>query len=951
LGAPETSRFGALLATLRKEAGLTQAALAERARMSQRGLQDLERGIHQAPRRDTLDLLAAALGLSAPDRAAFMAVAQGKAPAQPGPAAPPPLGSIDALVPLVGRVPEQAVLDRFLAGEAVLGGAPRVLVLAGEPGIGKTRLLLAAAQQAVSRGWSVLFGGCQRRGGQDPYAPVLEALVNHIRPRRPEQLSADLEGCAWLVRLLPELAGMLDPLPGGTLAPAQERRLIFEAIQCFLTNTAGPAGMLLILDDLQWAGPDALDLMNTLARVTALPLCIVGAYRDTELQPADPLNFLLADLAQAGLVRLHPLGPLDLQDAATLLDDLLTGMTDQDRAAAAPVLERAGGMPFFLVSYAQAVQAGAVEAVPWDIAQGVRQRLALLPEAARQLLGVAAIVGRRVPRVLLTAAAGQSEEDVPAGLEAVCRARLLVEEGDDAYAFAHDVIREVVEADLGAARRAMLHGRVAAALEGTPAARPELLAHHFIGSGDEAKAVRYLELAGDRAWSERAHVAAEGRYSDAVDRLEHLGRARDAVRVREKLGDVLYGAGRYDAALGVLERAADTYDGADDLEALARVTAALGWAHSLRGTTPAGIARITALLERLERAGASPPSLAKLYEALGWLLFTAGRYDASLAAGERAATLARARGDERTVALAEENRINVLQMLGRLGDALRVGRAVLPLAERVGDLECLWRTHIDMAYTYVLRADFASGRSAFDRALALAQQVGNPTRLAFTLALRSWIAVLSGDLTNARVDLDRAASVSNQTDHSWYSVYLPIFLARLFLLEGASDPAATQARDALAISEQSGDLQARRLASTIMAEIDILESRPEAARARLLPLLDRPDLQECDVTLLLPVLAWAHLELDQVDLAAETVEQALARARPEEMQPVLVEALRVRAMIALRQEQWDEVASSLEEGLALARSMPYPFAEARLRELEGLLQAQAGDGDAAGVPR
>ncbi|MGH2346453.1 MAG: tetratricopeptide repeat protein, partial [Chloroflexota bacterium] len=380
---------------------------------------------------------------------------------------------------------------------------------------------------------------------------------------------------------------------------------------------------------------------------------------------------------------------------------LLAGMPEKDRAASS-VLERAGGIPFFLVSYAQAVYAGAVEAVPWDIAQGVRQRVALLPEATRQLLGVAAILGRRVPRVLLMASAGQPEEDVLLGLEAACRARLLVEEGEDGYVFAHDVIREVVEADVGAARRSMLHRRVAETLESTSAgAPPELQAHHFALGGDQDKAARYLELAGDRAWGERAYAAAEGRYGAALDRLERLGRAGDAARVREKLGEVLYRTGRYDAALDVLERAAETYRASDNMEGLVRVTAVIGWAHSLRGTTETGITLITVLLERLERIGASPPSLAKPYEALGWLLFTAGRYDASLKAGERAAALARARGDDRTVALAEENRINVLQMLGRLGDALRVGQAVLPLAERVGDLECLWRTHIDMAYTYV----------------------------------------------------------------------------------------------------------------------------------------------------------------------------------------------------------------------------------------------------------
>jgi hypothetical protein len=127
-----------------------------------------------------------------------------------------------------------------------------------------------------------------------------------------------------------------------------------------------------------------------------------------------------------------------------------------------------------------------------------------------------------------------------------------------------------------------------------------------------------------------------------------------------------------------------------------------------------------------------------------------------------------------------------------------------------------------------------------------------------------------------------------------------------------------------------------------MAEIDIVEDRAEAARARLVLLLDRPGLEECDVTVLLPVLAWAYLELGQVDLAENMVEQALRRARRETMCLVLVEALRVKAMIALRRGQQETTTHSLEEGLELARSMAYPYAEARLLYVYRLLHEQNG---------
>jgi len=133
----------------------------------------------------------------------------------------------------------------------------------------------------------------------------------------------------------------------------------------------------------------------------------------------------------------------------------------------------------------------------------------------------------------------------------------------------------------------------------------------------------------------------------------------------------------------------------------------------------------------------------------------------------------------------------------------------------------------------------------------------------------------------------------------------------------------------------------------VQAELEILEGRPEAAHARLIPLLDRPGLQEGDVTALLPVLAWAQLELGQADEAAETVAEALRRGRPEEMRLVLVEALRVQALVALRQEQWHEAALSLDEGLALARSMSYPYAHARLLRLSADLHRARGERDRA----
>ncbi len=936
---PETpGPFGLLLKQYRLAADLTQEMLAERARMSKRGLQDIERGLHRRPRPGTTELLADALELPASARTAFLAAAQrGTAPSGSGSEAPSPLPfPTDAATALVGRDRELAILGQFLAGQLEMSASPPVLLVAGEPGIGKTSLLQAFTRYATADGWSVLAGGSQRRGGQAPYVPLVDALTAYIHTLSPQERDHMLEGCAWLGRLLPELGTP----PDATLSPDQERRLMYGAASRFLANVAGPAGTLLILDDLQWAGSDALDLVHSLARTANPRLRIIGAYRDTETRPPDPLNGLLSDLAQARLVRRLPLGPLGTEDAATLLADLLDGVAEDYRVQAGPALERSGGIPFFLVSYAQALHQGSTEGVPWDLGQGVRQRVAMLPEAARQLLDVAAIVGRLAPRGVLLAAVSQSEEDALAGLEAACAARLLLEDGRDGYAFAHDVIREVVEAEMSTARRAGLHRRVAEALESAPAgAAAELLAYHF-GRGDEPiKAVHYLEQAGDHARDQRAHTAAEDFYREALVLLDGLSLAHQAGRVREKLGNVLSLSGRYDAAIVLFERAMAVYRAVGDLQDLGRVAVGMGEAHLLRGTPSEGIARLRPLLMELDRSGGST-HLAALHMSLAALLSVAGPYGESLALSERAADLARSSGDNRALVRATWNLANILQLLGRIEEARQADEALLPLAEAVGDVECMLAVHRDLGYIHGLRGDFAAGMEHLDRSLVVADSPGNPANRAFTLALRGWFSVLRGDWQAAHADLDEAMTLGRAVDHSWYSPYLLIFRARLFLGEAQSTDAVTLLIEALVLTDASGDLQVRRLASTTLAEIDILEGRATAARDRLIQLLDREGLEECDVTMFLPTLAWAHLELGQADLAAHTVEQALIRARSEDMRLVLVDALRVQAMIALRREHWKEAAHCLEEGIALARRIQYSYGEARLRDLEGLLSIQ-----------
>jgi tetratricopeptide (TPR) repeat protein len=206
---------------------------------------------------------------------------------------------------------------------------------------------------------------------------------------------------------------------------------------------------------------------------------------------------------------------------------------------------------------------------------------------------------------------------------------------------------------------------------------------------------------------------------------------------------------------------------------------------------------------------------------------------------------------------------------------------------------------------------------------------------------------LLGEWDQARTEIEQAVAMSHQMGLSWATPYVLLNWGQLLLAEGQWEEASHHLEQACAHASRSRDLQALRQAAGLLAELEILAGRPAAALAHLVPLLDRPGLDEYNVTALLPALAWAHLEMGDTAQAGDVVEQALRRTRPENLRLALVEALRVRALVAMRLAKWEEAEQALEEGITLARSMPYPYAEARLLHLSGRLHTQVGTPEAA----
>jgi tetratricopeptide (TPR) repeat protein/transcriptional regulator with XRE-family HTH domain len=971
--------FADLLRRYRQAARLTQAELAEAAGMGVRGVSDLERGVRSAPRTATVAHLADALRLGESERAAFLLAARRQRARSTPASASVHLARTPTVSSLVGRVDELAHIERLLAR-----GSPPVLLLAGEPGIGKTRLLQEATRRALTLGWRVLSGGCTRRSGQEVFVPIVGALARYVAGRTPAQQRHELTGCAWLVRLLPELAeSAVVPAPTWTLAPEQERRLMFAAVRRFLANIAGPAGTLLALDDLQWAGADALDLLSSLARSAgAPPLCVIGGYRSTEALAGSAMAETLADLARDGLVERLALTALSSRDSATLLAHLTQAAgSEWSVELIAQVAQRTGGVPYFLVSCAQGLQrapddslpAEMAGAIPWNVTESIRQRVAQLPEAAQQLLRLAAVAGREMESAQLldlVARWGWQKADILAALEATCQARLLIEADEgQMYRFAHDLVREAVMGDLSGARRADLHLQIAEAVEQLPEPARERrmaeLAWRFLQAGEAARALPCALQAGDQAEAVYALAEAEQHYGTAVEVAHEIGDQAREAEALEKLAAVLRFVTRYDEALALSERTATLYHTLGDAEGEGRALSLVCWTCWMQRLDPHQldlvIARAERFLEDLRARGLSQLVQAQLHSRLGRLLIKRGAacedgeaavadMQRAVALTEQGIVLAEAGRHDETLARARATQANALLELGRLEEAVRAFEAVVPLAEAPGALVPAAVALASAQYLYLCQGEFKTSHDYIERALTLVERTGDIVSTVVIWVNRGRQAFYSGDWGRARAEFERAAAMvvsMPEGDVTLPFSPAPLELGLLCLAEGDWETSAAYLAEEWERAERWQDLRTLRVAAGPVAERDLLEGRPQAARERLAWLLDRAGMQEFQAQYVLPPLAWACLEVGEEERAQTLAAKSVARAVADGQRLFLVDALRVQALIAVRQGSWRKAEAKAKKSLALCRDMRYPYAEAKALYVYGRLHSAKGEPDLA----
>jgi DNA-binding SARP family transcriptional activator len=673
--------------------------------------------------------------------------------------------------PFVGRGEQVKAMQA--QWDTALVGRRQLVFVAGEPGVGKTRLAGHVAELVTEQGGLVLFG----RWDEEPIAPFqgfLEALGAFADRCPPEILLEDVRSLAGdLAPLFPKLLPYGDVLPSAQISSDSERFRLFEAIDAWLRRIAARSPLLLVLDDLHWADRPALLLLRHLARSTASDrLMIVGAYRDTDVAPGSELADALTDLRRSagfGRVDLTGFGVDDI-------DELVTQVTGDDVDAtsfARALLAETSGNAFFLseiVRHLADVGAFRLDAaegrvpsalagrrVPDGVREMVEWRVARLTPPCADLLRVASVIGAEFAVPVLHEVAGVDEETLLPLLEEAEASRLVRAgpRGDDQYMFEHAVVRHVLHDTLSSARRRRLHRQTGEVLERKPGVDPvrrrAALAYHFCEGADDAvaaKAVSYAREAGDDALAQLAFEGAAAHYGRAVSVLDRYG------------GDRLTRCELLIAAGEARNRAGESQIGKEDFAAAADVARSLGRndllvraALGYGGELPASLEpdeQATELLEETLALGEHDDlnrarALGRLAQ---WIYFASPR-DVRVAYCEEAVDLARAANDPYALATVLTSRCRALEGPEDLAGQLAAADEIIALGERLGDREVVLQGLRCRLHRVFEQGDFDGANALVDRMRELAGSLRSPEYLRLATLWDGLVAGTQGRFADA----------------------------------------------------------------------------------------------------------------------------------------------------------------------------------------------------------
>jgi DNA-binding SARP family transcriptional activator/predicted ATPase len=812
---------------------------------------------------------------------------------------------------LVGRTAETRALRE--AWHRAVAADSGLVLITGEAGIGKTALAEDLAAEAAEQGATVLRTRCYEAERSLFLQPIVEAMTSVVTRMTASVLRQLLgEHRAAAAALLPEVAALLGPPPSWRGSPEMERRRSFEALTAFLSGLAERHPVLLIVDDLQYAGQSTTEFIHYLGRqISGSRLLVVTTARAEYDQE---IGSTLAPVATRVEV-----GPLSPAAVGRLAREAGQG------ALADSILQRTGGHTLFVVEVLRAL-AGGDGGIPESLRSAVQARVRQTGPATEMLLRAASVLGAAIDPLVL----GELLQLAPAAAVERCeqalQARLLVISGRD-YEFANDLIREVMYATTPEPTKLAYHRRAADLLTG----RPEALARHAAAADDWPRAARAWLLAAEDAMRRYAASDAIALSTQAVDAAERGGDVEARARALILRGRAREAAGAHVTALTDLTLGAADARAAGDrrLEMLAL--------RELGGDVPASrglpITYYASNLEHGLRIAESLGDRATEADLLGRLAIVAAnrlRLDTALDYGLRAVAAARLSADEHALAAGLDGLKIAYLSLGDVQGLAGVLAELDPLLHRLGDLFLLQWAQFESAFPFIASAEWDKASAAMETALEANRRGGYPQCAVWYTAHLGWLARLRGRDDEAMAFGRRSLSLAAELEHTWWKSAAYAMFGTTLLLGGDRAAAIEMFENGLAGAEQSGaegyllrcaaPLAAATGSPTMLADADrLLEQAgipadgawllgeeahlflarawltrddPERARAVLAPLLALADRVPWTATLAatLAVDGLALIRLGQRQQARTQLRRAEHLARAHELPHVLQEA-------------------------------------------------------------
>ncbi|MFZ5878302.1 MAG: ATP-binding protein [Chloroflexota bacterium] len=794
--------------------------------------------------------------------------------------------------PLVGRESDRAALLPFIEGVFhKLGG---LLLLEGEAGVGKTRLLQEMAREAEWRGAQVLWGHARETQGLKPYAPLVEALQAGLTPLRASQIQQVIEK-VWLQ----VIASLLSPHPAlpafeaaPSLAPAQEGTRLAEAFIHFLEGWAGAVPLVVILEDLHWADGDTLTILPALARrLGPLGVLVIGSYRTEEARATPQAWEGLQAASRGNLLKRHALSRLDEAATGELIRRSL-GL-----AGPAPLFEirlhrETDGNPLFILESLRALQDEGVLKrqadggwrTPWDettrdyaelpvpplVEKVITNRLRRLPDSLRQALEVMAALGAQFDFTTLTGAGGL---DVPTALDLTRELirRSFLRETNVGYRFEHDKIHQVVYAEIESGRCIQIHRGIAARLAELHPAETDALAWHFWRGEEWEPAARFNRAAGENALRVYANHEALVYFSRALEALDHLppllgdAQRRPLLLAREtahsRLGeraaqkadlealDALAGSpselaaqslrwaryyeviGDYPTAKSAAETAIEMASREHNLPVMTDGQIVLGRILNMLADAQGTEAILTCALENARAAGDARQEVVGLHALARFYFDHQNRYDEALACCRAALEISQPLNDREMEANLRHMMSNIFSDLGYIDETWREKLAVLELRRKLGDRRGEAMILYSLAIFHRDRGDNVTSLKYVRASLLITEAIGDLRVEAYN---RTYLGLLleETDPVEALRQYTRALEIRRQIGQHALMVDTLAGLARARLQLGQIRQAKQHVAQALDWVEGHGTFAVGDISLVYLAAYDVFCAAKERRQAR-----------------------------------------------------------------------------------------------------------------------